>query len=187
MPRILTHFLVFHWAVVLSLLAGVIVFGGNLPDVAGLHIFGLDSADGRLAMMALPGARALISGAFALCAIFFWWALCAGLLPSIADDRAADDVLRLAFAATAALITALLAIGTIAGVEGLFSAMAAHFAALAASFVAIRSEHLPRPSVKDEDLRNAARVKAAGASATVGLAQFTPRRDASWAGWETER
>lgn len=194
MPRLLTHFLVFHWAVVFTLLAGLTALGGDLAGITGVNVFLADTADSRLALLSLPGGRALVGCAFALCAVFFWWALVTALICASDEEQQGEAVLRLAFTSAACLVTLLLVVGTLAEVDGLFSVVATHLAALVASFVAIRTEQQNRETVQDplksrqnEELRLAARVKAVDASTVVGLAKFTARRDAGWAQWEADR
>ncbi|PSJ61830.1 hypothetical protein [Kumtagia ephedrae] len=177
MARILTFFLVVHWAVVFSLLATLSVLGS---DGGGLRFFGIDLPGADYLVVSVPVVAASVAMGFATCAVLFWWALVA-LFAGNDDGTIGEEVLRVAFAAAAGLMTLLLVVGTFRSSAGLFPAMAAHFAALIASYVAIRSEQQSAvqraEALVDERLRLAARARAIGASQTVKLSRFAGAHD----------
>ncbi|MDQ6438135.1 hypothetical protein RB623_29125 [Mesorhizobium sp. LHD-90] len=181
MPRILTLFLVLHWAVLFSLLAGLAVFGGKgSPD--SLTFFGIDMSGAEIVVVSVPLMKAALSFGFAICSVLFWWAFVTFFVSS--ENRgAADEVLRMAFAAASGLMTMMLLVGMVKATPGLLPAMAAHFAALIASYVAIRSEQRLEPEkaqvLTQEQTRLAARVRAIDASKTVRLSRFVPAHDGS--------
>jgi hypothetical protein len=173
MPRLLTLFLVFHWAVLFSLLAGLAVFGGQDGAANGLTFFGIDMSGQDFFIVSVPVMKAAVSFGFAICSVLFWWAFVAFLV-SPGNRVAGEEVLRMAFAAASGLMTLMLVVGAIKATAGLFPAMAAHFAALIASYVAIRAEQQlnPEPEADGEEVRLAARVKAIDASQTARLSRF---------------
>ncbi len=177
MSRILTLFLILHWAAVFSLLAALAVFGGDGAD--SFSFFGVPmSAGGDVYVASVPVLRAAVALGFAFCAVLFWWAFVT-LFVSGEGQPAGEEVLRMAFAAACGLMTLMLVVGAIKAPAGLFSAMAAHFAALIASYLAIRGEQqLGEQASKGEDeLKLAARVRAIDASQTARLSRFVATHD----------
>lgn len=178
MSRILTLFLILHWAAVFSLLAALAVFGGD-GGADSFSFFGVPmSAGGDVYVASVPVLRAAVTLGFAFCAVLFWWAFVT-LFVSGEGQPAGDEVLRMAFATASGLMTLMLLVGALKAPAGLFSAMAAHFAALIASYLAIRGEQqLGEQAGKSEDeLRLAARVRAIDASQTARLSRFVVTHD----------
>ncbi|MEQ1952635.1 hypothetical protein [Mesorhizobium sp. CN2-181] len=175
MPRLLTLFLVLHWAVLFSLLAGLAVFGG---DGGGLTFLGIDMSGQDIFLASVPVMKATVSFGFAICSVLFWWAFVTFFV-SPGNRVAGDEVLRMAFSTASGLMTLMLVVGTIKATAGLFPAMAAHFAALIASYVAIRAERQldPHQAVDGGEARLAARVKAIDASRTARLSRFVTAYD----------
>jgi hypothetical protein len=177
MSRILTLFLILHWAAVFSLLAALAVFGGD-GGADGFSFFGVPmSAGGDVYIASVPVLRAAVTLGFAFCAVLFWWAFVTLFVSS--DGQAGDEVLRMAFAAASGLMTLMLVVGAVKAPAGLFAAMAAHFAALIASYLAIRGEQQLGEQVdkSEDELRLAARVRAIDASQTARLSRFVATHD----------
>ncbi|MBS3651377.1 hypothetical protein KEU06_22435 [Pseudaminobacter sp. 19-2017] len=170
MSRILTLFLLLHWAAVFSLLAGLALFGDEGGLSSGFSFFGaiLSGADHLLA--GFPALKAAVAFGFAICAVLFWWSLVTALLGSAA---VADEVLRLAFAGACCLMTVMLIIGSLKAPSGVFGAMAAHFAALIASFAAIGTGQ----KLGERRSAKAARVRGHDASQTARLYRFVASFD----------
>lgn len=171
MPRILTLFLMLHWATAFSVLAAMSMLDGSGADA--LAAFGI-----QLALDDLQGAhrlalQAAVGFGFAICAVLFWWSFATMLLSLRQDTAQSDDVLRTAFSAAAFLMTIVLIAGAAGNAAHLLQVVATHVAALIASYVAVRSEWRDLPlkaKASDEQLRLAARVKVLHASqvATLG-------------------
>ena len=177
MSRILTLFLILHWAAVFSLLAALAVFGGDGAD--GFSFFGVPmSAGGDIYVASVPVLRAAATLGLAVCAVLFWWSFVTMFVGG-EGQSAADEVLRVAFAAASGLMTLMLVAGAIKAPSGLFAAMAAHFAALIASYLAIRAEQQlgEQAGKSEEELRLAARVRAIDASQTARLSRFVATHD----------
>lgn len=176
MTRILTLFLVLHWAVVFSLLAALAVFSGG-DNLDSLSFFGINMSGQDLVVASVPLLKAVVTFGFAICAVLFWWALVA-LFFQTQDTSAGEEVMRMAFAAASGLMTIALLVGAIKASPGLFPAMAAHFAALLASYVAIRVERqVGAEEATREEVRHAAHIKAVDASQTARLKRFVATHD----------
>jgi hypothetical protein len=176
MSRILTLFLLLHWAAVFSLLAGLALFGREGGASSGFSFFGVVLPGPGHVLASFPALKAAAFG-FSICAALFWWSLVTALLGSAA---VADEVLRLAFAGACCLMTVMLIVGSLTAPSGVLGAMAAHFAALIASFVAIGTEQTfsERRSAKFiEEPGPAPRVKDHDASQTARLYRFVPSFD----------
>lgn len=175
MPRILTLFLMLHWATVFTLLAAFSI--ADSAGLEGLRAFGVDLAfdgfDGRKALV----LQAVVSFAFTICAVLFWWSL-ATLVASLRHEMPqGEEVLRVAFSAAACLMTLILVAGALAGADHLLPVMATHVAALIASYVATQAELAKMPleiQVSEEELRLAARVRVLDASKIASLVRFSP-------------
>lgn len=179
MPRTLTSFLTFHWAAAFALLSMVCVMGGGGAEQAlsmlGLAEAGLIDGGGATA--------ALLSLAFAVCAVLFFWAF----VTSLMDDPGAegDDVAGMAFASAALLATLLMICGAVTFVAGLFPAVAVYLAALLASYLAIQAERFAAvisATPSESDVRAAARIMALGAAHVSMLSRLSGRADANLGG-----
>lgn len=179
MLRLLTLFLILHWAAVFSLLAVTAVSGGLDGVADGLSFFGLELPAESLALNLAPFVAAVMAIGFCICAVLFWWAFATSLLSAEVASGDGDDILRMAFTGASALMTAVLVLGVASGTAGIFPVMATHFAALMASLVAIRTEQGRLATVlsRDAELRLAARVKALDASRRVGMPRLAIRND----------
>lgn len=178
MARLLSLFLLFHWAAVFTLLAALSVFGGESGADASFAFFGLVLPSWHLGPVAAPVVTGLSTAAFALCGLLFWWALMTDLGTSVTRSRDVDEILVIAFAGATALLTLIMIIGAFNGAGGLLPVMATHFAALISSYVALSTERTePAKPVltEQEELRRAARIHALDASQTALLPRFGER------------
>jgi hypothetical protein len=181
MPRILTSFLTFHWAAAFALLSMVCIMGGNGAAQA-LGMLGLGEND--LAGPAGISASAFISLASALCSMLFFWAFATSVF-SDNEVHGDGDVLRLAFASAALLISFLMVCGSVNFVAGVYPIVATYLAALLASYLAIQAERLAAMmsvSPSGGDIRAAARLMALGAAHSAMLSRLSGRDDSTFAG-----
>jgi hypothetical protein len=178
MRHFLTSILAFHWAAAFAVLAMVCVSGGDTGAAGALNLVGVTLPGFGGAPATGPAFAAFLSLAFAVVSVLFFWAL----LTTFGGDRTGDDdqVIRMAFAAAACVLTLLLVVGAVQGAGGLFSVVSAHLSALMASYLAIYAERWSASlsDVPDEDdLRAAARVMAAGAAHSSMLSRLSGRAD----------
>jgi hypothetical protein len=178
MSRILTLFLVLHWAVAFSLLAALVIMSGEGTLLTGFGALSNLTGPGSemLSGMAVRGA---VGFGFSVCALLFWWSFVSvGLAAHY--QRSGDDTLKVAFAAATVTMTAILVLGTFKGASGLFPTVAAHFAALIASYLATRMDQQPASQlVANNDHRVAVRVKAMQASHSARMARFVTNRQST--------
>ncbi len=173
MPRILTLFLVLHWATVFSLLAALSILDAGGAE--GLNAFGIRVAVGDMQDAHRLALRAAIGFGFTTCAVLFWWSLATMALSLGHEATQGDEVLRVAFSASAFLITLILIVAAVVHADHFMPVIATHVAALIASYVAIRDERdsrPPREKPSEEQVRLAARVKALDASQIATLGRF---------------
>ena len=176
MSRILTLFLVLHWAVAFSLLAALVLMSGEGALLAGFGVLA-DLSGSDAAILSSIVVRAAVGFGLAVCALLFWWASVSMFSPG-PKASANDETLKVAFAAASGMMTAILILGTIAGAYRLFPAIAAHFAALIASYLVARSEQQPGTQLfASNDQRAAVRMRAMRASQTDRVARFVTKRD----------
>jgi hypothetical protein len=181
MSRLLSKILILHWAVVFTLLAALVVIGGGGGAADGLRFVGISGVNLAVGDAVMPAVTAIFGVCFAFCALLFWWAL-ASVALSGSDERDGEgDVVRVAFAAAAAVLTIILVIGAVQLYQGLFPLMAAHLAAMVASYVAICAERDGRAKVPTEEgaMQLAARVRALDATRTATISIRGDRRDGS--------
>jgi hypothetical protein len=182
MPRVLTSFLTFHWAAAFALLAMACVMGGDGGAERALAMLGL--AQSGLFDPAYGSASMLLPLASAICAVLFFWAFAICMF-SDPDAEGDGDVLRMAFASAALLISLLMVYGSVNFVAGLYPAIAVHLAALLASYLAIQAERLAAmmsASPSQGDIRAAARLMALGAAHISTLSRLSGRADANFGG-----
>jgi len=165
MQRILANILLLHWAATFALLAGLCVLGAEAGVFRAMDVLGLDTEG--LGLQAAPTMTALISLAFAVCAVLFFWALLTGLMP--VERRDHDDVQQMAFGAAALSVSVLLLAGMALSIPGLFPVAATHLAALLASYVAIRVGTVP--AGREAGPRTLPKLRASEASRVTSLGQ----------------
>ena len=174
MSRLLTLFLVLHWAVAFSLLTGLVLMAGDGGLLTGLRAVAY--VDGGTLF-----DSALVTGAIgfgsAICALLFWWAFLS-LLSSESFGAPLDDIVKLAYVGACSLVTVILVIGSLEGAHGLYPAIAAHLAALIASYLVIRAElSAPRNLIASNDHRVAVRAIAMDASHAARMQKFVKSKD----------
>jgi hypothetical protein len=182
MPRVLTSFLTFHWAAAFALFAMACVMGGDGGAARALAMLGL--TESGLPDFANGSASMLLPLASAICGMLFFWAF-ATCMFSDTDAEGDGDVLRMAFASAALLISLLMICGSVNFVAGLYPAVAVHLAALLASYLAIQAERLAAmmsASPSQGDIRAAARLMALGAAHISTLSRLSGRTDANFGG-----
>jgi hypothetical protein len=174
MSRLLTLFLVLHWAVAFSLLAGLVLMSGDDGLAAGLRAHAYVEGGALFDSAIVTGA---IGFGSAICALLFWWAFLS-LLSSESLGAPEDDVVKLAYVGACGLVTAILVIGSLEGAHGLYAAIAAHLAALVASYLVIRTElSAPRYLIASNDHRVAVRAIAMDASHAARVQKFVKSKD----------
>lgn len=181
MPRVLTSFLTFHWAAAFALLAMACVMGGDGGAARALAMLGLT---GSLPDFAGDSASIFLPLASAIYAMLFCWAF-ATCMFSDPDAEGDGDVLRMAFASAALLISLLMVYGSVNFTAGLYPAIAMYLAALLASYLAIQAERLAAmmsASPSQGDIRAAARLMALGAAHISTLSRLAGRADANFGG-----
>ncbi len=182
MPRVLTSFLTFHWAAAFALLAMACVMGGEGGAAHALAILGL--AGSGLLDPALFPVSAFLPLASAVCAVLFFWAFVTSMF-SDPEEEGGGDVVRMAFASAALLISLLMICGSVNVLAGVYPAVAVHMAALLASYLTIQAERLSvimSASPSENDIRAAARIMALGAAHSSMLSRLSGRADANFGG-----
>lgn len=175
MPRILTSFLTFHWAAAFALLSIACVMGGDGGAAQAMNMLGLTANE--LFDPAGASASALLALASAVCSVLFFWAFAT----SVFGDPEADgegDVLRMAFASAALLISLLMICGAANVAGGVYQTAAVHLAALLASYLAVQAERIAAfmsASPSEGDIRAAARLMALGAAHSTMLSRLSGR------------
>jgi hypothetical protein len=182
MPRILTSFLTFHWAAAFALLSIACVMGGDGGAAQAMSMLGLAAND--LFGPAGVFASALLSLVSAVCSVLFFWAFATSVFsdPEVDGD---GDVLRIAFASAASLISLLTICGAANVAAGVYQTAAVHLAALLASYLAIQAERIAAimsASPNEGDIRAAARLMALGAAHSTMLSRLSGRAGANFAG-----
>jgi hypothetical protein len=177
MSRILTLFLVLHWAVAFSILAALVLMSGEGALLAGFGLLA-DLSGSNAEILSSVAVRAAVGFGLAVCALLFWWAASVSMFSPGPKASANDETLKVAFAAASGMMTAILILGTIAGAYRLFPAIAAHFTALIASYLVARSEQQPGTQLfASNDQRVSVRMRAMHASQTDRVARFVTKRD----------
>lgn len=175
MRHLLTTILTFHWTAVFGLLAIGAMLDGDAGVASVLSMMGVGYAE---TAEHAPVLSMLLSFGLAVVTVLFFWGLLTGAFARQPDDGETMEVLRLAFAGAALLLTAVVLLGALQDVSGLFPVTAAHLAALLVSYLAICAERWAAAlstAPGQEDIRAAARVMALGAAHSTMLARLSGR------------
>lgn len=174
MSRLLTLFLVLHWAVAFSLLTGLALTSDQGGLLVGLQALAHVKGGPMLSSALLNGVMGF---GFGICALLFWWAFLS-LFSSEALGGALENILKLAYAVACGMVTVVLVVGAIDGAQGLYVAVAAHLAALIGSYLVIRAElSAPRHLIANNDQRIAVRAIAMNASHAARMQKFVKTTD----------
>ena len=169
MRHVLTSFLALHWMAIFALLAAVAVLGadGGMPEV----FFDLV---GESAMW----TSAVFSIGFCIVAVLFLWVFITASFGDGVVSAETEEVARLAFGAAVGSLTLLLLIRAAESAAPLFAEVAMLVAALLTSYLAIFAERwstLISTLPSRDDIRDAAKVMAAGAAYNSMLSRFSGR------------
>jgi hypothetical protein len=181
MRHLLSSFLALHWAVAFSLLAFLCIDGSRGAAVA----LGMLGASSENAQFAQPGNAAMVASlatAFLVVAMLFCWAFVELFVDDESRPEGADNVIRIAFVAAAAVLSLILVGGAMQGIDGLFTVVAVHLAALLTCYMAILAERwsasVGARSDDEARIRIAVLSMAQGAAHNSMLARISGRGDA---------
>lgn len=135
MLRVLTPFVILHFAALFSLLAFLCVLAGDDGVSRAFRFMGLIYGENTAIRILGVSEASVLALAFAVCAVLFWWAL----LETLAGDGAqrANQALDLAFSGAVATLTVVSLLGAAHDVAGLVPAIGIHLAALLVSYSAL--------------------------------------------------
>ena len=185
MIRNLKPLVLFHWAAVFSLLAVLCVTAGDGGVGQVFNTLGLAVARTPMIPVSAPVATSVMSLAFAVCAVLFWWALLASLTSGPDDgrdvNRDAYQVFDLAFASACGTLTLVMGFGVAEGITGIFPVVAIHVCALLVSYaaVSVREAGTAADKADERDVLGAVRKRAGEASHAVSLVRLSARAPAT--------
>lgn len=163
MRHLLASFLTLHWAVVFALMAFACIDGGHGVAMV-FSAFGAtvpSSLSGSLGNVAVAAPLAV---AFAIVSLLFCWAFVGLIGGGEARSQDADGIVRIAFIAAVGVPLAVMAVGAVLGVKGLYPVVAIHLTAIMTSYLAMLGERWA--------VQNASQpVKVAGYPAARAMAQ----------------
>ena len=177
MRHILTSFLAFHWMAIFALLAAASAFGaeGSMPaiffDLAGNPVTGET-------LFPAMWTSAIFSIGFCVVAVLFLWVFITASFDAGTVSEDTEEVARFAFGAAVGSLTLLLLMRAVEPAAPLFTEIAALVAALLASYLAVFAERwsgLISTLPSRDDIRDAARLMAAGAAYNSMLSRFSGR------------
>ncbi len=180
MFRVLTPFVILHWAALFSLLAFLCVLAGDDGVERAFWFMGLTSASQTVPRVLGSSETTLLALAFSVCAVLFWWALLETLAGVGDVPHHANHVLDMAFSGAVATLTVVSFVGAAHGVEGLLPAIAIQLSALLVSYCAVAlmgrgylAGHPDNPLVED------VRKRVGDASHAASLDRLSARNSTS--------
>jgi hypothetical protein len=181
MRHILTSFLAFHWTAIFALLAAVSAgeADGTMPAV----FFDLVGNSAVESTIAAVWAKAIFSTGFCIVAALFLWVFFSAAFGDGTVSEDTEEVARFAFGAAVGSLTGLLVLRSAEPGAPLFTEVAALVAALLASYLAVFAERwsgLISTLPSRDELRDAAKLMAAGAAYNSLLSRFSGRPDSNF-------
>lgn len=176
MLRILTPFVILHWAVMFSLLAFLCLLAGDDGVTRAFGFMGLSFGDHTAMRMLGASETSILALALAVCGVLFWWALLETLLGAGDVAQRGNQVLDTAFSGAVGTLTIVSFLGAAHGVAGLLPAIAVQLCALLVSYCAVAlTGHRVLATGADRALVEDVRKRAGEASHAASLVRFSAR------------
>lgn len=174
MRNLIASFLALHWSAAFALAAVLCASGGASGIDALIAMFGNVAPQETAGWWSTPLVTGLFATTLAAVALLFFWVFVTAMFGDGEQD--ADDAARVAFAVAILVMTAILVVGTFAGVAGLAGMIALQIAGLGVSYIAVAAElavRRTRPPVA-----SSARLLALGAAIEAPLGRISGREPA---------